>query len=171
MLPRLLERSGRTSRGSITGLYTVLVEGDDINEPVSDALRGILDGHVWLARDLANRGHFPAVSVTESISRVMPDVVDEEHVRSAVQVRGVLAVWDDIADLVNVGAYASGANVDYDVAVQMKPRIDEFLRQAIDERASFDETRARLVRLNSEILELRARLSSGADADAVGTAS
>ena len=126
-----MERSGRTQKGSITGLYTVLVEGDDINEPISDTIRGILDGHIWLSRDLANRAHYPAVSVLDSISRVMPDVVTEEHVQATRIVRRVLAVWNDIEDLVNIGAYAEGTNVDFDVAVRMKPRIDEFLQQAV----------------------------------------
>jgi len=160
LLPKLLERSGRTDKGSITGLYTVLVEGDDINEPISDAVRGILDGHVWLSRDLANRGHYPAVSVLDSISRVMPDVADQEQLDAAAMVRRVLAVWADIEDLVNVGAYAAGSNVDFDVAVQMKPVIDEFLQQAISERAVLSETRDRLVSLASGIKELRGKLAS-----------
>ena len=160
LLPQLLERSGRTERGSITGLYTVLVEGDDITEPISDAIRGILDGHVWLARSLANRGHYPAVSVLDSISRVMVDVTDEGHLRAARAVRRVLAVWSDIEDLVNIGAYAAGANVEFDVAVQMKPRIDEFLQQAISEHADGMQTRARLVELAEQIDTVRTRLES-----------
>jgi len=160
LLPKLLERSGRTERGSITGMYTVLVESDDITEPISDAIRGILDGHIWLSRDLANRGHYPAVSVLESISRVMPDVTDGEHGRAAAAVRRVLAVWNDIEDLVNVGAYAAGANVEFDVAVKMKPVIDEFLQQAIDERAMFDETHTRLLELATQIEETRRTMTS-----------
>ncbi len=159
LLPKLLERSGRTDRGSITGMYTVLVESDDITEPISDAIRGILDGHIWLSRDLANRGHYPAVSVLESISRVMPDVTDEEHLQAAATVRRVLAVFSDIEDLVNVGAYAAGSNVEFDVAVKMKPVIDEFLRQAIDERAAFADTHQRLVTLAAEIEKVRGTLS------------
>ncbi|HNQ22328.1 MAG TPA: FliI/YscN family ATPase [Phycisphaerae bacterium] len=158
LLPQLLERSGRTERGSITGLYTVLVEGDDITEPISDAIRGILDGHVWLARGLANRGHYPAVAVLESISRVMVDVAETEHLRAARTVRRVLAVWADIEDLVNIGAYAVGTNVEFDVAVQMKPRIDEFLQQAIAERAEWSATVLRLVELAGAIETLRAQL-------------
>ncbi len=171
LLPKLLERSGRTDRGSITGLYTVLVEGDDISEPISDAIRGTLDGHVWLSRDLANRGHYPAILVPESISRVMGDVVDDEHVAAAADVRRVLAVWNDIEDLVNVGAYAPGSNVDFDVTVKMKPAIDDFLRQPIRERADFGETRDRLLNLALEIRTLRERLSSEAGAVAVKRAS
>ena len=155
LLPRLLERSGRTERGSVTGLYTVLVAGDDIAEPISDAARGVLDGHVWLARALANRGHYPAVSTLESISRVMVDVVDEEHIAAARAVRRVLAVWADIEDLVNIGAYVAGSNVDYDVAVQMKPRIDEFLQQGIMEKASFEDTRVAILELGKELAAAR----------------
>lgn len=158
LLPRLLERSGCTDRGSITGLYTVLVEADDITEPVADAVRGVLDGHVWLARSLANRGHYPAVSVLESISRVMVDVADEAQVAAAQDIRRVLAVWADIEDLVNIGAYVAGQNVDYDLAVKMKPRIDEFLKQAIDERAPQVETAAALQALHHELAATREAL-------------
>ncbi|UCC28933.1 MAG: FliI/YscN family ATPase [Phycisphaerales bacterium] len=171
LLPKLLERSGQTCRGSITGLYTVLVEGDDIAEPISDAIRGTLDGHVWLSRDLANRGHYPAVSVLESISRVMTDVVDEEHQKAAAVVRRVLAVWSSIEDLVNVGAYAAGSNVEFDVAVKMKPAIDEFLQQPIEEKAVVTETRGSLLKLASEIETLRDKLASGTSGAAVRKAS
>ena len=171
LLPKLLERSGRSDRGSITGLYTVLVEGDDLADPIADAIRGVLDGHVWLARDLANRGHYPAVSVLESISRVMVDVVDEEHRAAAVEVRRVLAVWNDIEDLVNVGAYATGANVEFDVAVKTKPAIDAFFQQPIDERADFDETRKGLLELAAGIRQIRGKLESNMASGAVKMAS
>jgi len=171
LLPRLLERAGHTDRGSITGLYTVLVEGDDINEPISDAVRGTLDGHVWLSRDLANRGHYPAVSVLESISRVMPDVVGPEHLTAARNVKRVLAVWADIEDLVNIGAYAAGTNVEFDLAVEMKPRIDDLLRQGIEERAPFAESCQALLALDAEIAALRSRLGArkGAPQEAAAT--
>ncbi len=171
LLPKLLERSGRTARGSITGLYTVLVEGDDISEPISDAIRGTLDGHVWLARDLANRGHYPAVSVTESISRVMSDVVTAEHVQAAAAIRRVLAVWGDIEDLVNLGAYVAGTSVEFDVAVKMKPPIDEFLQQAIHDQAPWEDTCTRLLALASKIQTLRERLTPEASAPALQKAS
>ncbi len=164
LLPQLLERSGRTASGSITGLYTVLVEGDDLTEPISDAIRGVLDGHIWLSRDLSNRGHYPAVSVNESISRLMTDLVDEEHRDAAATIRSVLASWTDVEDLVNVGAYASGANVEFDVAVRMKPAIDAFVRQAISEQAEFSDTRKRLVELAAEINALRERIGNRAGA-------
>lgn len=160
LLPKLLERSGRSNRGSITGLYSVLVEGDDIGEPIADAIRGVLDGHLWLSRELANRGHYPAVSPLDSISRVMVDVVDGEHVGAAATVRRVLAVWHDIEDLVNVGAYAPGANIDFDVAVRMKPAIDEFLQQSMSDRAGFGSTKERLVGLAAEIGALRRSLEA-----------
>jgi flagellum-specific ATP synthase len=155
LLPRLLERAGNTKQGSITGLYTVLVEGDDINEPISDAVRGTLDGHVWLARSLANRGHYPAVSTLDSVSRVMVDVVDEAHLAAARGVRRVMAAWAEVEDLVNLGAYAEGSNPEFDVAVRMKPRIDEFLRQGISERVPFDQTRDALLSIHGEIEALR----------------
>jgi flagellum-specific ATP synthase len=159
MLPQLLERSGRTAAGSITGLYTVLVEGDDLTEPIADATRGILDGHIWLSRDLANRGHYPAISINESISRVMNDVVDADHVQAALELRRVLASWHDVEDLVNVGAYAAGANVEFDVAVRMKPAIDLFLRQRVQEKAGFADTRRLLLELARQIGVLREQLA------------
>ena len=166
LLPKLLERSGRTNRGSITGLYTVLVEGDDLTEPIADAIRGVLDGHLWLARDLANRGHYPAVAVLESISRLMRDVVDADHSAAAAEVRKVLAVWKDIEDLVNVGAYAPGSNVEFDVAVRTKPAIDTFLQQRMEERPGFDQTRGALLELNTRIRSVREELSRKPTADA-----
>ncbi|MBK9127846.1 MAG: FliI/YscN family ATPase [Phycisphaerales bacterium] len=151
LLPRLLERAGRTQRGSITGIYTVLVEGDDIDEPLADAVRGILDGHVWLARSLANRAHYPAVDVLSSISRVAPDVTSPEHQLAAQAVRRVLATWNDIEDLVNIGAYVPGANVDYDVAVRTRDEINAFLVQARDSSAPLDESLSRLLELAGKI--------------------
>lgn len=159
MLPRLLERGGRATSGSITGLYSVLVEGDDLNEPISDAARSILDGHIWLSRDLANRGHYPAVSVLESVSRVMTDVVTPEHRAAAGVLRRTIAVWNDIADLVNIGAYAKGANVEFDTAVAMKPAIDEFLQQAVGDRADFGETCERILALAEQVNRLREQLA------------
>lgn len=161
MLPQLLERSGRTATGSITGLYTVLVEGDDLTEPIADATRGILDGHIWLSRGLANRGHYPAISVNESISRVMTAVVSSDHERAALELRKVLASWNDVEDLVNVGAYAPGANVEFDVAVRLKPAIDLFLQQKVQERADFVRTRDLLLELARQIGVLREQLGRG----------
>jgi len=168
MLPQLLERSGRTEQGSITGFYTVLVEGDDINEPISDAVRGTLDGHVWLSRSLANRGHYPAVSVLESISRVMIDVVDSEHLAAARRVGRILASWGDIEDLVNIGAYAAGSNADYDLALQGKPLIDAFLRQQIEERVDFADSRKELLSLDGELARLAEKIGANKQSAAVG---
>ncbi len=139
LLPRLVERCGRNATGSITGFYNVLVEGDDLSEPISDAMRGFLDGHLWLDRGLANRGHYPALDVLESISRVMVDVVDEQHLQNAREIIKLVAVYRDIEDLVNIGAYAPGANAEYDRAVRAYPKINEFLRQGIEDRVTFAE--------------------------------
>ncbi|MBI4578510.1 MAG: FliI/YscN family ATPase [Planctomycetes bacterium] len=159
LLPQLLERAGQTERGSVTGIYTVLVEADDINDPIGDAVRGILDGHVWLSRSLASRAHYPAVSVTDSISRVMPDVVDGQHVSAAWTVMRALATWNEIEDLVNIGAYASGTNPQFDAVIQTRPALLAFLQQAVDERVSFAETRKRLLAVAQQIEETTGRLT------------
>jgi len=159
LLPRLLERAGRTRRGSITGLYTVLVEGDDIDEPLSDAVRGVLDGHIWLSRHLANRGQYPAVDVLRSVSRVAPDVTDRRQQEAALAVRAVLATWEDIEDLVSVGAYVPGADREYDVAVRMRESIFAFLRQGRDEACTFEQAVQALHELAAEIEQARAAVS------------
>ncbi len=160
LLPRLLERAGRTAAGSITGIYTVLVEGDDIDEPLSDAVRGILDGHIWLARALANRGHYPAVDVLNSISRVAPEVTSPAQQQAALAVRRVLATWNDIEDLVSIGAYAAGANVDYDVAVQTREAVNAFLTQTQDSRCMFDEAARSVCQLGALLESTRHKLAS-----------
>lgn len=162
LLPRLLERAGRTQAGSITGIYTVLVEGDDIGEPLADAVRGILDGHIWLSRALANRGQFPAVDVLNSISRVAVDVTDAAQRDAARLVRKVLAVWNDIEDLVSIGAYVPGANRDYDVAVKTRDSIARFLAQDRAQGQSFERTVAELVALADEIRKCEAAASAAA---------
>jgi FliI/YscN family ATPase len=129
LLPQLLERAGRTPVGSVTGFYTVLVEADDFNEPIADAVKGITDGHLWLSRSLANRGHFPAIDVLQSISRVRSSVIDAEQVRHARRVLSLMAIYQDIEDLVNIGAYVTGTNVEFDLAVAARPRIIQFLQQ------------------------------------------
>jgi FliI/YscN family ATPase len=160
LLPRLLERAGRTARGSITGLYTVLVEGDDIDEPLADAVRGILDGHIWLSRGLANRGQYPAIDVLGSISRVADDVISPEQRRAAGAVRQVLAVWKDIEDLVSIGAYVPGSNVEYDVAVQTREIIGQYLRQDRGEGFTFSEAAEGLVGLGELIERTRQQIQS-----------
>ncbi len=147
ILPRLLERAGRAARGSITGFYTVLVEADDMNEPVADTARSILDGHVWLSRDLAHRGHYPSVEPLESISRLMIDVVPPEQQEAAAKVKALLAAYRGAEDLITVGAYVKGANPEVDQAVQAHPAIMKFLRQAISEKANLPETQKALLDL------------------------
>jgi flagellum-specific ATP synthase len=162
MLPKFLERSGRTQAGSITGLYTVLVEGDDMNEPIADAVRGVLDGHIWLARRLANRGQYPAVSVLDSISRVMPDVVDAQHLAAAARMKRLMAVWSEIEDLVSIGAYAMGSNPEFDLAIQTRPDIEAFMRQRIDEGVSFEAARGALLELCGKIDRTEAAIRQNA---------
>jgi FliI/YscN family ATPase len=162
MLPKFLERSGRTPTGSITGLYTVLVEGDDMNEPIADAVRGVLDGHIWLARRLANRGQYPAVSVLDSISRVMPDVVDAQHLAAAARIKRLMAVWSEIEDLVSIGAYAMGSNPEFDLAIQTRPDLEAFLKQRIDEGVSFEAASAALLELCAKIDKTEASIKQSA---------
>ncbi len=166
LLPTLLERAGRTHTGSITGIYNVLVEGDDLDEPLADAVRGILDGHIWLSRALSARGHWPAIDVLHSISRVADRVTDRHHQQAARLIRRVIATWNDIEDLVNVGAYVAGQNADYDVAVQMHDAIEAFLCQDRSEGPSYDDTVARLLALAEQI---RRRRSAGGAAPAADT--
>lgn len=140
ILPRLLERAGTCEgEGSITGLYTVLVEGDDMNEPVADAARGILDGHVVLSRRLAGRGHYPAIDVLQSISRVMSDIVDPEVLRLASEVREVLASYQEVEDLITIGAYKPGQNPRVDKAVKLYDKVLAFLKQSSDRPASLED--------------------------------
>src|SRR5205085_7753156 len=129
LMPEILERAGNTAAGSITGFYAVLVEGDDFNEPIPDAVKGISDGHLWLSRALANRGHFPAVDVLQSISRVRGDVTDKPQQAAARRVLALTALYHDIEDLINIGAYVPGRNLEFDLAKEARPRIVEFLKQ------------------------------------------
>ena len=138
-MPKLLERAGCSEKGSITGLYTVLVDGDDLTEPVTDAARGILDGHIVLSRSLANRNQYPAIDVLASISRVMPDVVSREHRAIAAEIKKVIAVYRDAEDLINIGAYTRGSNEKIDYAIDVIDDIQAFLGQAVDEKFTFDE--------------------------------
>lgn len=155
MMPRLLERAGTLENGgTITGVYAVLVEGDDMTEPISDAARGILDGHVALARPLAAKGHYPAVDVLDSISRVADDVCDENHVSARRTVLRLLAAYAEAEELINIGAYARGSNRDCDVAIRMKDELNAFLRQETSERAEYPQTCRRLVELALQAQEL-----------------
>ncbi len=146
-LPRLLERAGATESGSITGLYTVLVDGDDMNEPIADAARSILDGHIVLSRDLAARGHYPAIDVLHSVSRVMPDIVDDAHRGAAQTVRELLAAYQGAEDLIQLGAYSAGSSAAVDRAIERRPAIQEFLVQGPHERSEWAVTRQQLTEL------------------------
>ena len=155
LLPKLLERAGTSStRGSITGLYTVLVEGDDVNEPIADAIRSILDGHIVLTRELAMQGHYPAIDVSRSISRVMDDIVSESHRDDARKLKAVLATYRKAEDLINIGAYASGSSPDIDYAIQMMGRIKAYLRQNVETTVSFQNSEADLAALFSKPMAL-----------------
>jgi FliI/YscN family ATPase len=147
LLPKLVERAGRSPLGSITAFLTVLVEGDDPNEPVADAVRGLLDGHTWLSRSLASRGHYPAIDVLASLSRLMPDVTSEEHRQAAATVRELLAAYHDHEDLISIGAYRRGSNRAVDVAIEMQDDFHAFLRQRVDQPSTLDETRQALLQL------------------------
>ncbi len=138
ILPKLLERSGNSDEGSITAFYTVLVEGDDHNEPIADAVRGILDGHIILTRELASKNHFPAIDVNESISRLMPQIVPDIHYGLASQIRDNLALYKSAEDLINVGAYVPGTNDKLDLAVKYYDPIVSFLKQGMEEKCEAD---------------------------------
>ena len=140
ILPRLLERSGMSDKGSITGLYTVLVEGDDMNEPISDTVRGILDGHIVLSRAIANSNHYPPIDILGSVSRVMPDIVSKEHLQEFGTIKNMIAVYREAEDLINIGAYREGANAEIDRSVQLHNPIQSFLKQDMMDSFTFDET-------------------------------
>lgn len=138
-LPKLLERSGNFEGGSITGIYTVLVEGDDTNEPIADTVRGILDGHIVLTRKLANANHFPAIDINASISRLMNAIVTLEHREMASKMRDILSVYDKNADLISIGAYKAGTNPKVDYAISKIDQVNSFLKQGIDEKFTYEE--------------------------------
>jgi FliI/YscN family ATPase len=144
LLPKLLERTGTSEHGTITALYTVLVDGDDMNEPVADAVRSILDGHIVLSRKLAAANHYPAVDVLASVSRVMPDVVTSSQLKSASAVRDVLATYKDAEDLVNIGAYVPGSNPRVDHALARIDAVRGFLRQGIDDASTLAQAQRAL---------------------------
>jgi flagellum-specific ATP synthase len=139
LLPKLLERAGMSEKGSITGFYTVLVEGDDMDEPISDTVRGILDGHIILSRDLAHKNHYPAIDVLGSISRLMTKITQKDQQEKASIMREFMAAYKQNEDLITIGAYANGSNPKVDMAIMLKEKIDGFLRQKIDEHYSYDE--------------------------------
>ena len=151
MLPRLMERAGMLEKGSITGLYTVLVDGDDMDEPISDAMRSILDGHIVLSRKLASMNHYPAIDVLASVSRIMIDVVSQEHLGRAQAGLEILAVYREAEDLINIGAYQPGSNPNIDRAIKVIGSVNSFLRQDINEHTKFDQTIDYMNRLYAEI--------------------
>ncbi len=160
LLPEILERAGKGERGSVTGFYTVLVEGDDFNEPIPDAVKGITDGHLWLRRSLANRGHYPAIDVIQSISRVRGDVTDEAHGRAARRVTALLSVYEEIEDLVNIRAYVPGVNVDFDVAVEARPKIVQYLQQSPGAPGTMEQSKKQLFELVAWIEQLEKTLKA-----------
>lgn len=138
-LPKLLERAGNSEKGSITGLYTVLVDGDDFNEPITDTARGILDGHIILSRKLGHKNHYPAIDVLQSISRVMSSIVSKDHKKLAGQIKNIMATYQESEDLINIGAYKSGSNQKIDYAIEKIDAVNSFLCQQTDEKFSFEE--------------------------------
>jgi flagellum-specific ATP synthase len=147
LLASTVERLGNAARGSITGLLTVLVDGDDLDEPVSDSVRSLVDGHIVLDRALAERGHYPAINVGRSVSRIATDVTDPEHQRAARKLRAILATYAEAQDLIRIGAYARGSSEQIDRAVELVPAVEKFLRQEVNQHSTFDQTRETLFRL------------------------
>lgn len=147
IMPKLMERAGSNDKGTMTGLYTVLVEGDDFNEPISDTARSILDGHIMLSREMAHKNHYPAVDVLQSISRVMSEVTVKEHREAAGKIRNLLAVYKKNEDLINIGAYVKGSDRNCDLAIAMIDKINNFLKQETSQRFSYEETVSELLAL------------------------
>ncbi len=139
-MPKLLERAGNSTRGSITGLYTVLVDADDFNEPITDTARGILDGHIVLSRAMAQKNHYPAIDILASISRVMSSITESDHKQVAGQLKNVLATYREAEDLINIGAYKEGSNRSIDFAIEKIDLVNEFLRQSTEEKFTFEES-------------------------------
>lgn len=140
VLPKLLERAGTSSTGSITGLYTVLVDGDDLNEPITDAVRGILDGHIVLTRKLANQNHYPSIDVLQSVSRVMPNICSKEHIDISNEIKDIMATYREAEDLINIGAYKFGTNPKIDKAINIIEQINDFLKQDKDSKYTFEQS-------------------------------
>jgi len=167
LLPEILERAGKTAAGSITGFYTVLVEGDDFDEPIPDAVKGITDGHLWLSRALASRGHFPAVDVQQSLSRVRGDVADADQVRAAKRVLALVSVYQKNEDMLSIGAYVPGMNLELDLAVQMRPKIADFLQQDFRNPCTLAQSRKQLLDLLFLIEHAEKQLKAQSQAKAV----
>ena len=149
-MPKLLERAGNSEHGSITGLYTVLVDGDDFNEPITDTARGILDGHIMLTRKMANKNHYPAIDILQSISRVMSTIVTNEHKQVAGKLKMVLATYNEAEDLINIGAYKNGSNTNIDYAISKIEAVNDFLTQDVNEKLDYNDTVDALVEIFAE---------------------
>lgn len=144
-LPKLMERPGTSDKGSITAFYTVLVDGDDFNEPIADAVRGILDGHIALSRDLAHKNHYPAIDILNSISRLMPSIATDIHKEASSMGRDLLATYKDAEDLINLGAYVKGSNKKIDLSIQYNDRLNSYLKQGIEEKSDFNTSLDKLI--------------------------
>ncbi|MED1419289.1 flagellar protein export ATPase FliI [Bacillus smithii] len=150
ILPKLLERTGTSEKGTITAFYTVLVDGDDMNEPIADTVRGILDGHIVLDRNLANKGQFPAIHVLKSISRLMNTLAGEDHKHAAAQIREMMSTYLNAEDLINIGAYKKGSSEDIDKAIAYYPKIVSFLKQDVNEKSTMEESIRSLIQLGEK---------------------
>ena len=148
MLPKLLERAGRSVTGSITAFITVLVEGDDMNDIIGDTVRSILDGHIVLSRKIASRGRYPSIDVLESVSRVIKDVTDKEHLEANIGIRRLMATYREAEDMINIGAYVKGSNPDIDRAIQQNPSIESFLGQGVNEKVPWEEVYTNLLEVS-----------------------
>jgi len=146
-MPKLLERAGNSESGSITGLYTVLVDGDDFNEPITDTARGILDGHIVLSRELATKNHYPAIDVLKSVSRLMPEIAEEIHIKAASLARDLMASYKEAEDLINLGAYVKGSNSKIDMAIEYIDSINGFLTQEIKEGSEIEASKDMLINM------------------------
>jgi FliI/YscN family ATPase len=151
MLPRVFERAGNFRKGSITGFFTVLVEGDDFNEPIADAVRSILDGHIVLSRDLGSAGHYPAIDILNSVSRLTSDIATVEQKDAAAKLRDAMATYRRTEDLINLGAYVAGASEKVDAAVRVRESMEDFLKQAPDVKVTLQETLLRMADLASRV--------------------
>ena len=153
-MPKLLERAGRAEKGSITGLYTVLVDGDDFNEPITDTARGILDGHIILSRKLGHKNHYPAIDILPSISRVMSSIVSKEHKQAAGKLKTVLATYNEAEDLINIGAYKPGSNKNIDYAIAKIDAVNSYLRQDVYDKFTLEEEINMLIDIFAENVDV-----------------
>ena len=147
MLPKLMERTGMSDKGSITAFYTVLVDGDDFNEPIADTVRGILDGHIVLSRQLAHKNHYPAIDILNSVSRLMKEIASEEQNNAASKARDILATYKEAEDLINIGAYEEGSNKEIDLAVKYIGKVNSYLKQGVNEVSQFEVSKSQLINM------------------------